>query len=113
LLVDPAPVLDQLRTVRARGHEVLVLHVLDPVERDFPEGAEAVFTDPESGSAVAATPGEIRAEYQDTVRQALEEWRTGLLQVGARYALAMTDQPFGQALRALVRATGRGGMPIA
>ncbi len=113
LLVEPAPVIEQLRTIRARGHEVLVLHVLDPVERDFPEGAEAVFTDPESGASIAATPGEIRAEYQDTVRQALDEWRTGLLQVGARYALAMTDEPFGQALRALVRATGRGGMPIA
>lgn len=113
LLVEPAPVIEQLRTVRAQGHEVLVLHVLDPAERDFPDGAEAVFTDPESGASVPATPSEIRAEYQDTVRQALDAWRTGLLQVGARYALAMTDQPFGQPLRALVRASGRGGMPIA
>ncbi len=113
LLVDPAPVVEQLRTIRARGHEVLVLHVLDPAERDFPEGAEAMFTDPESGMAVPATPGEIRAEYQDTVRHALATWRESLLQVGARYALAMTDEPFGRPLRALVRATGRGGMPIA
>jgi uncharacterized protein (DUF58 family) len=113
LLVDPAPVVEQLRTIRARGHEVLVLHVLDPVERDFPEGAEALFTDSESDAAIPATPSEIRAEYQDTVRQALATWRESLLQVGARYALAMTDEPFGHPLRALVRATGRGGMPIA
>ncbi len=113
LLVEPEPVLTQLRTLRARGHEVLVLHVLDPVERDFPEGAEALFTDPESGAAVPAMPADIRSAYQETVRHALDAWRTGLVQVGARYALAMTDQPFGQPLRALVRATGRGGMPIA
>jgi uncharacterized protein (DUF58 family) len=113
LLVDPEPVIEQLRTIRARGHEVLVLHVLDPVERDFPDGAEALFTDPESAASLPATPSEIRDEYQDTVQRALTSWRTSLLQVGARYALAMTDQPYGQPLRALVRASGRGGMPIA
>jgi uncharacterized protein (DUF58 family) len=113
LLVDPEPVLEQLRALRARGHEVLVLQVLDPLERDFPDGAEALFTDPESGSAVPATPSEIRRDYQETVRAALVAWRDGLLQLGARYALAMTDEPFGQPLRALVRAAGRGPMPIA
>jgi uncharacterized protein (DUF58 family) len=113
LLVDPEPVLEQLRTLRARGHEVLVLQVLDPLERDFPDGTEALFTDPESGAAVPATPSEIRAEYQETVQHALATWRDGVLQLGARYALAMTDDPFGLPLRALVRASGRGPMPIA
>ena len=47
------------------------------------------------------------------MQRALANWRTSLLQVGARYALAMTDQPYGLPLRALVRAAGRGGMPIA
>ncbi len=113
LLMDQEPIIEQLRTIRARGHEVLVLHVLDPVERDFAEGAEALFTDPESDDAISATPSEIRAEYQETVERALASWRSSVLQVGARYALAMTDQPYGMAMRALVRASGRGGMPIA
>jgi uncharacterized protein (DUF58 family) len=113
LLVEPAPVLDQLRTLRARGHEVLVLQVLDPLERDFPAGGEALFVDPETGTAVPASPDEVRRLYQDTVQRALAEWRDGILQLGARYALAWTDDPFGNPLRALVRATGRGPMPIA
>jgi uncharacterized protein (DUF58 family) len=113
LLVEPAAVLDQVRALRARGHEVLVLHVLDPLERDFPEGGEGLFTDPESGLAVPATPSEVRAAYQATVAAALLAWRTDLLRLGARYALATTDTPFGTPLRALVRAAGRGPMPIA
>jgi uncharacterized protein (DUF58 family) len=41
LLTDPAPAADAARTLRARGHEVLVLHVMDPAERDFPESTAA------------------------------------------------------------------------
>lgn len=113
LLVDPAPVLEQVRALRARGHEVLVLHVLDPAERDFPDGGEALYTDPESGLAIAATPSEVRRDYRETVEHALARWRADLLRHGARYALALTDTPFGEPLRALVRASGRGAMPIA
>ena len=113
LLVDPAPVLEQIRALRARGHEGLGLHVLDPLERAFPDGGEALYTDPESGVAVAATPADVRRDYQATVDTVLAEWRSDLLRLGARYTLALTDAPFGEPLRALVRASGRGPMPIA
>jgi uncharacterized protein (DUF58 family) len=113
LLVEPEPVIEQVRALRARGHEVLVLHVLDPLERDFPEGGEALFTDPESRAAVPASPADVRREYRQTVEHALAQWRTELLRHGARYTLALTDTPFGDPLRAVVRASGRGPMPIA
>nr|MCU0650394.1 DUF58 domain-containing protein [Gemmatimonadaceae bacterium] len=35
LLVEPAPLVQQIGGLRALGHDVIVLHVLDPVERDF------------------------------------------------------------------------------
>lgn len=110
LLVDAAPVADAARTLRARGHEVLVLHVLDPAERDFPELGEALYRDPESQDEVAAAPADVRASYQATVQEALAEWRGALGRAGARYAVATTDDPFGRPLRQLVGSNGRGAM---
>lgn len=110
LLVDAEPVADAARTLRARGHEVLVLHVLDPAERDFPELGEALYRDPESQREVAAAPADVRASYQATVQEALSEWRGALGRAGARYAVATTDDPFGRPLRQLVGSNGRGAM---
>ncbi len=110
LLVDSAPVAEAARTLRARGHEVLMVHVMDPAERDFPESGEALYRDPESRLEVAAAPSDVRASYQVTVREALDEWRAGLGSAGARYALATTDEPFGRPLRHLAGTNGRGVM---
>jgi len=110
LLTDPAPAADAARTLRARGHEVLVLHVMDPAERDFPEGGEARYRDPESGHEVPASAGDVRSTYRTTVQEALADWKSALGRAGARYALAFTDEPFGRALRHLVGANGRGAM---
>jgi hypothetical protein len=103
-------VADAARTLRARGHEVLVLHVMDPAERDFPESGEARYRDPESQIEVPASPADVRTTYQTTVQEALTEWRAALGRAGARYAMAMTDEPFGRPLRQLVGVNGRGAM---
>jgi uncharacterized protein (DUF58 family) len=110
LLTDPAPAADAARTLRARGHEVLVLHVMDPAERDFPETGEALYRDPESLHEVPASPGDVRATYRTTVHEALAEWKSALGRAGARYALAYTDEPFGRPLRHLIGANGRGAL---
>ncbi len=110
LLVETDAVADAARTLRARGHEVLMVQVMDPAERDFPEAGEALYRDPESRIEVPASPSDVRASYQVTVREALDEWRGALGRAGARYALAMTDEPFGRPLRLLVGANGRGAM---
>jgi uncharacterized protein (DUF58 family) len=107
LLVDPEPVGDAVRALRARGHEVLVVHVLDPAERDFPDEGEALYRDPESRAEVPAATADVRGSYQATVAEALAEWRALLGRAGARYALAATDRPFGEPLRQLVGAARR------
>lgn len=109
-LVDTVPVANAARTLRARGHEVLMLHIMDPAERDFPDSGEALYRDPESRQEVPAATSDVREAYQVTVREALDEWRGALGRAGARYALAMTDEPFGRPLRLLVGANGRGAM---
>lgn len=107
LLVEPEPVADAVRALRARGHEVLVLHVMDPAELEFPGQGEAMYRDPESGLEAPVTPEEVRSTYRHTVDDTLKEWKQALGRSGARYALALTDKPFGQPLRELAGMNGR------
>lgn len=100
LLLEPQEVDDAVRVLRAQGHDVTVLHVLDPAERTFamPTG-EALFVDPEQGDSLAATPAEVREAYAATVTEAMDEWRARLAASGAFYEPILTDQPFGVPLR--------------
>ena len=109
LLVDAAPVEDALRALRARGHEVLVAHIMDPVERDFPEDGEALYRDPETGVQVPAATADIASAYRITVTEAVDEWRASIGRAGARYTLALTSEPFGRPMRELV---ARGGARV-
>ena len=109
LLVDAAPVEDALRALRARGHEVLIAHIMDPAERDFPEDGEALYRDPESGVQVPAATADIASAYRITVNEAVDEWRAAIGRAGARYTLALTSEPFGRPMRELV---ARGGARV-
>lgn len=100
LLMEPAEVDAAVRVLRAQGHDVTVLHILDPAERTLalPVG-EALFVDPEQGTSLAATPSEVREAYAATVAEAMDEWRTLFSASGAFYEPILTDQPFGVPLR--------------
>lgn len=107
LLFDPPLALTALRFLRHRGHQVLVLHVMDPDEVELRGPAEARYEDPESGQAVVLRPADWAAAYARTVRTAVHEWRSACRRQGISYERVTTDSPFGLALRqALVRSTG-------
>jgi len=88
-----------IRASRGGGHDLAVLHVMDPVEREFSFTSEAQFVDLETGAATAAVPAEVRAAYHATVQRVVEEWRTLCAQAGADYAVVDTSEPFGISLR--------------
>lgn len=99
LLMDADQVVRALRGLRAAGHDVTVLHVMDPDERDLPVQGEMLFTDPESGVEVPATLADVGAAYRRTVAEVVDEWRTRLAAAGVGYQLVLTDAPFGVPLR--------------
>jgi uncharacterized protein (DUF58 family) len=112
LLADVEPVERGLRALRAVGHDVTVLHIIDPAERDLALGTtgEALFVDPESGAAVPASVTEVGDAYRQTVTEAIAEWRAACARAAARYELVPTDVPFGIPLRrafAARQGTGR------
>lgn len=99
LLMDIPGVERAIRGLRAAGHDVTVLHLMDPAERDLPSGGEAVFADTESPLEIAASVADVRAAYRETVEEVIAEWRAALSSIGASYELILTDAPFGVPLR--------------
>jgi uncharacterized protein (DUF58 family) len=99
LLMDIPEVERAVRGLRAVGHDVTVLHLMDPAERELPSSGEAVFVDPESAMEIAASVADVRAAYRQTVGEVIDEWRTMFTSIGASYELIFTDEPFGVPLR--------------
>lgn len=74
LLTDTAATLKALHHARFRGHDLIVMHILDVAEVRFPFEGALRLEDPETGMALVAEADGVRAGYV----RALNEWRGGL-----------------------------------
>jgi hypothetical protein len=99
LLMDRDLAMATLRFLRHRGHQVLVLHILDPAEVSLAGPAEARFEDPESRESVILRPADWAEAYAETVRHVTRDWNVACRQFGIAYHQVLTSQPFGDALR--------------
>ncbi|HZS62180.1 MAG TPA: DUF58 domain-containing protein [Gemmatimonadaceae bacterium] len=99
LLTELAPVDNAIRGLSVAGHDVTVLHIMDPAERDLAAAGDAIFVDPETDLAVPATVADVRDAYRETVDAAIGEWRDTFARTGTRYETVFTDVPFGLPLR--------------
>lgn len=107
LLVDPGPVTRTLGTLVRRGHDVRVLHVVDPGEEVLEGSGRRRFVDPETGRSLDVSVPEVREAYRATVAAALAGWRRRLGGAGASWHLCRTDEPPGLALRRVLAGPGR------
>lgn len=101
LLFDRDLALTALRYLRHRGHQVTVLHVLDPAELELVGPPEVRYRDPESDQSVVVRPRELARAYAETVQREIGAWRTACRRHGIVYHPVRTDLPFGLALRLL------------
>ena len=74
LLTDWAPVVDSLGLLAARGHAVLLLHVLSPEERTFPWQGTVVFRSEETGETALLDARALKRRYL----QAFEAFTAGI-----------------------------------
>ena len=109
LLVQADETLRALRYLRHRGHEVLMLHVMDPAELELPSAGEAVFFDPESGDELRTNSAALRKHYREAVSEAIRKWRLEALRMGADYHVVSTDTPLGTALGSYLEKRARLG----
>jgi uncharacterized protein (DUF58 family) len=100
------PLLAQLR---AQRHDVSVLHILDPHERQFPYDGLTQFNALESQNKILVNPSVIRRDYLDRMDAFLARTRGTLTAAGIDYHLVQTDQPLEQTLLHLLVARSRLG----
>jgi uncharacterized protein (DUF58 family) len=102
LLLDRELALKALKFLRYRGHQVLVLHLMDPGEIELGGPAEARFEDPETRDAVVLRPKDWARAYRETVDGVVSAWHRACRTSGIHYHRITTDTPFGLALRRVV-----------
>ena len=101
LLLERSLALVALRYLRHRGHQVVVLHLMDPAERALTGPPEVRFRDPESDESLVVRPRELARAYRDAVQHEISAWRSACRRHGIGYHDVMTDEPFGRVLRCL------------
>lgn len=98
LLDDPEQVIRGLKHFTFRGTDVVVFHVLDPHELEFPFERATRFTDMESGAEVTAVPAVVRQHYIDAMQGLIARYRRELGGAGIDYHLLTTADPLELAL---------------
>ncbi len=94
LLDDPEVVLKGLKHFRHKKHEVIVFHVLDPAEVEFPFEGLADFKDMETGKKLQVLPLAVREAYLKAVGDFVARFKKGCNEALIDYQLALTSTPF-------------------
>ncbi len=98
LLTDADEVLEALHHVRFRGHDLIVMHVLDAAEVRFPFTGSLRLEDPETGETMVADAAAVAPRYLEAVQRWRELLRTRLAAARADYLALDTGMPFDKAL---------------
>ncbi|MFC1606794.1 DUF58 domain-containing protein [Candidatus Latescibacterota bacterium] len=98
LLVDTDDLLHGLKHFRHNGHEVIVFHILDPMELDFDFGSETQFIDMETGRKISTQPWHIRDRYRAELEGQFSGLVRALHDISIDYCRLTTDVPFDHAL---------------
>ncbi len=104
---EPDTILHGVNLLRHRGHDVIVFHVLDPAELEFPFDQPTHFEDLESGDRMPVVPEELRDEYRRLVRRHVAALSQLLGENRVDYVQFDTGRPLDQALFAYLSSRQR------
>ncbi len=104
-LFDEVPrVIAGLKHLRHRRHEVIVFHVLDPAELDFPFRGPTLFQGLEGLPDVLTEPEALRRGYQSEINAFLDEMKKGCRMIDIDYVPLRTDWNLDAALTSYLAA---------
>lgn len=95
---EPAVVVDAVKGLRYRGHDVIVFHVLDPAELDFPFQDASPFQDLETGERIPVVPATLRDRYRQLVTEHIDTLQKKFTGHRIDYAQLNTGAPLDHAL---------------
>jgi uncharacterized protein (DUF58 family) len=98
LLVEVEPVRRALHRLRHGGHDVILFHILDEAEVQFPFQGACELEDPESGQKLQVDANSVRSGYQQAIADFRGEYRLLSQQAGIDYVELDTSMPFDRAL---------------
>lgn len=94
LLDDPEGIERALHHFHHRRHEVIVFHLFDKAEMDFPFRDLTTFIDMETGERLQADPAYIREEYRRQLSQFVDRFRQICANCQADYVQTDTSVPY-------------------
>lgn len=122
-LLAPVDLLEtRLGYLRSRGHDVVVLRILDPEEIRFSFASEMMFRDLESGRELYVDPAAARARYLERFSEHAREIERVCAGLGIDLYRFATDEPIEKSLFDLLHhrsrrgkriSRGRGAAPVA
>ncbi|MSR21366.1 MAG: DUF58 domain-containing protein [Gemmatimonadetes bacterium] len=95
---DPDKVISAVGPLRASGHDVVVFHVMDPAELEFPFEDPSGFEDMETQEQIPVIPLKLREDYKRMVSAHSEALRDRFTGNRIDYTLLDTSKPLDLAL---------------
>lgn len=99
LMDNSEVIINKLRQLKSRRHEIVLYHVLDRDELTFPFDDMTIFKDLEDKSEVTTDAFSLRNEYLKRIRNMINTFRSALRKSGIDYLLADTSMPLESNIR--------------
>lgn len=103
LLDTPERIMEGLNHLRFARHEVLVMHVMDPYELDFPFDGNIKFEGLEGYDPILCQPRMLRKSYLEALNKHILAVKTACERNKVDYALINTAQPLEIALQTFLQ----------
>jgi uncharacterized protein (DUF58 family) len=103
------PVAERLANLAARGHDVVVFHLLDRDEIELPFEDLMYFQaiEPGDNRTLLAEASELRQAFREESLAFRDRWRRACLEIGVEYRFVATDSPPAEVLRGFLSARRR------
>jgi uncharacterized protein (DUF58 family) len=104
---EPDAVLDAVRPLVSRGHDVMAFHLLDPTEIEFPFDEPTYFEELEGGRRLPVSPDKMRDRYREMVREHVDTLGRRFAEHRVDYAMFDTAKPLDFGLFSFLSARNR------
>jgi uncharacterized protein (DUF58 family) len=98
LYEEPQAIVDALKPLRGRGQDLIVFHLLDPTEIEFPFEGIINIQELESGERAPVVPEAMRARYRVLVQEHIAALESKCRENAVDYAMFDTSMPLDNAL---------------
>jgi uncharacterized protein (DUF58 family) len=91
-------ILSGVRNLRAKGNDVIVFHILDDHELNFPFENMTEFEDMETAKKLNVVPGSLRKEYLEMMHGHIAAFESEFASIGVDYTLMNSSEPLDHGL---------------